>query len=493
MSIEITVPRLGWSMDEGTFGGWLKAEGDLVREGDALFDIEGDKATQSIESFDAGILRISADGPKAGDTVKVGQVLGHLEPRTGQRGESTATASATTQDVAAASGSTSRPVVAAPSTRVPAPTNPSSAATAASKSSPCPPTPVERDLPAGHTLASPALRRLARELGVDLHAIAHGDKYQVSAAEIMHAAIGKSAQAGEPLPGTANRSTDSPVTPRAKRVAGELGVDVRNIVGSGKNGRIREADVRQAVANQSNGDARSQPRREPTQSGETPTPLRRVIAQRMMAASHETAPVTLIAHADASELVRLRAECKRAGEAGGVTAPSYTELLVKLSASALVEHPALLNQWIDDQIVAPDGVHIAVAVDTPYGLMTPVVRDVPSLGLHQLALAMKELIELARTRQLSVEQLQGGAFTVSSLGGYRVEEFTPILNRPQTAILGVGRITKQPVVRDDQLAIGHRVALSLTFDHRVVDGAPAAAFLTSLCEKIEAPLGWLVM
>jgi pyruvate dehydrogenase E2 component (dihydrolipoamide acetyltransferase) len=172
--------------------------------------------------------------------------------------------------------------------------------------------------------------------------------------------------------------------------------------------------------------------------------------------------------------------------------PGYTELFVKLSAAALQKHPVLLDQWIDERIAPPDGIHIAVAVATPHGLVTPVIRDAPHLSLRELSGTFAQLVELARTQRLSVEQMRGGAFTVSSLGGYRVDAFTPILNPPQTAILGVGRISEQPVVREKQLAVAEVVSLSLTFDHRVVDGAPAAAFLTTLCEMIERPLGWLL-
>jgi pyruvate dehydrogenase E2 component (dihydrolipoamide acetyltransferase) len=484
MSIEITVPRLGWSMEEGSFCRWLKSDGELVREGDELFELEGDKATQVVESFDAGILRIETDGPQPGDVVKVGQVLGHLEPRSGKAGsekpKAPTIAAKTTPANGDGVGDASRSV--APASAAPAaaaPYSPSRAATA----------PVAKRGAAGCiAVASPAVRRLARELGVDLKSISRSDTFPVSASELM-----RSLDRDAPGSATARRQgLNRPVTPRARCVARELGVDASNLVGTGRNGRIREADVREARPRDV---IAPQLRSTPTTNSQVGAPisnLRRVIAQRMMAAFHETAPVTLTTRADASELVRFRTECKRTSEERGVKPPSYTELFVKLCAAALEKHPALLDQWVDGRIVKPEGIHVAVAVATPNGLVTPVIRDVPAMSLRELSSGFAELVELARSQRLTVEQMRGGAFTVSSLGGYRVEAFTPILNPPQTAILGVGQISPQSVVRDGQLAVAEVVSLSLTFDHRVVDGAPAAAFLTSVCEMIESPLGWLL-
>ncbi|HMO83377.1 MAG TPA: dihydrolipoamide acetyltransferase family protein [Lacipirellulaceae bacterium] len=281
------------------------------------------------------------------------------------------------------------------------------------------------------------------------------------------------------------------VTPRARRAARVLHVDPESIEGTGRHGRVRETDVRKA-ASSSAGSRSPLQQSESVVAGEPITPLRRVIAQRMMHASHETAPVTLTARADVTELVRFRDECKRTSAERGLQAPSYTALTVKLAAAALEKHPAVMGQWIDERIVKPQGIHIAVAVDTIHGLMTPVVHNVPSLSLRELSEELAKLIEQARERRLSAEQMQGGTFTVSSLGGYRVEAFTPILNPPQTAIVGVGRIAKQPVVREGQIAVGDVLSLSLTFDHRVVDGAPAAAFLTTLCDILENPLAWIL-
>ena len=485
-AIEVTVPRLGWSMEEGSFCRWLKADGEMVREGDGLYELEGDKATQVVESFDAGLLRIPADGPQPGDIVKVGQVLAHLEGRAAKG--ATPKAPAPAAQHAPANG-TATPV--AKSNGAPAQNGSSPASAAPPIGTGVASPSVEKVNASGGPVASPSVRRLARELGIDLQKYEHDDASTLSASELIRLA-GKTA-ASRPTASTSDVPTrdHAAVTPRAKRIAGELGVDPADAVGSGRNGRVREQDIR-AVATERTSTPPTVGSSAGPLAGEPIAHLRRVIAQRMMAASHETAPVTLTARADASELVRFRDECKRTSSERGVSPPSYTELFVKLCAAALEKHPALLDQWVNERLVKADGVHIAVAVATPHGLMTPVLRDVPRLSLRELSASFASLVELARTQRLSVEQMRGGAFTVSSLGGYRVEAFTPILNPPQTAILGIGRISEQPVAKQRQLVVADVVHLSLTFDHRVVDGAPAAAFLTSLCDVIENPLAWLL-
>jgi pyruvate dehydrogenase E2 component (dihydrolipoamide acetyltransferase) len=148
--------------------------------------------------------------------------------------------------------------------------------------------------------------------------------------------------------------------------------------------------------------------------------------------------------------------------------------------------------WRDDAIFASDDVHIGIAVDTDAGLMAPVLRDVPSLAVRQVAEQSRALIEQARAQRLTVEQMQGGTFTVTNLGMHGIDAFTPIINLPQVAILGVGRITREPAVMNEQIVPRDMLTLSLTFDHRAVDGGPAARFLDALRGAIEQPAAWLV-
>lgn len=376
MAREITVPRLGWTMEEGTFGGWLKADGETVREGDELFLLESDKASEAVTALDAGTLRIPANGPAKGDTVQVGQCLGYLVAP----GEAL-------------------PLVSAPAPAV-APTTRSE------------PTPVER---------TEVTRRV--------------------------------------------RPTASP---RARRVAQELGVDLAGLRGSGRTGRIVERDVRAAAP------AAATERRLPV------TPLRRLIAERMSAGVRTTAPVTLTTKADAT---RLRDFRERHPDA---VRPSYTELLIERTARVLQRHPLLNTRWEADSIVVSTSVHMAVAIDTDAGLVAPVVRDAHALSLAELRARLRELAERARQGRLRAEEVHGGTFTLTNLGMYGIDAFTPILNVPQVAILGVGRVVLEPAVFEGQIVPRAMMALSLTFDHRAVDGGPAARFLDDLRRTIEA-------
>jgi pyruvate dehydrogenase E2 component (dihydrolipoamide acetyltransferase) len=354
----VTVPRLGWSMDEGTFVGWLKRDGEAVRPGDPLFSLESDKATEQIEAIDAGILHIPPDGPKPGDKVTVGQKLGEL--------------------IAEA---TSPPV---------------------------------------RVTESPVCRQA--------------------------------------------------VTPRARRAARELGVDLNGLRGSGKGGRVRERDVR-ALGGTPGG--RLVPH----------TNLRRTIATRMVAGVTQAAPVTLTTKADASNLVNLRDQFKTAGE----TAPGYTDLILKLSAAALRKHPMLQAQWREDGLYVPDRVDIAIAVDTEAGLLAPVVRGADRLGLREIVERTRELIARCRSGRITAEQMRDATFTMSNLGGHGIDAFTPIVHLPECAVLGVGRIVREPAIVEDNIVPLDRITLSLTFDHRVVDGAPAARFLDTLRGFVEQP------
>jgi pyruvate dehydrogenase E2 component (dihydrolipoamide acetyltransferase) len=189
-------------------------------------------------------------------------------------------------------------------------------------------------------------------------------------------------------------------------------------------------------------------------------------------------------------LVNFRRRFKEANSAAGPV-PSYTDLLVKLSAAALQDHQQMAGQWRDDGIFVPDQCNISFAVDTEAGVMAPVIHDVPGKSLRQVAVESRELTKLARDGGLSAEQMQGGTFTITNLGRFGVDTFTPIINLPQAAILGVGRIVLEPVVLEGQVVAREMLSLSLTFDHRVTDGAPAARFLDTLRACIEDPSPWL--
>jgi pyruvate dehydrogenase E2 component (dihydrolipoamide acetyltransferase) len=447
MAHDIVIPRLGWSMEVGTFVGWSKRDGDPVRRGDVLFELEGEKACQDIEAVDEGILRIPPTGPQPGAVLKVGAVVGYLvEP-----GEAV-------------------------------PWNDAAPRTADVRSDPW------ATIPPG---ASPAVRRQARKAGIALtDLMGTGPGGRVLSVDVARAGDSRERRGGAAASwsGSVAPATEHLpfASPRARRVAAEVGVDWRQLAGTGAGGRIRERDVRAAAA--SGGSAANAPEL-PLDGGQRVplTSRRRKIAQRMVASRQQTVPVTLMTRADATNLVHLRDQFKTAG---GGAVPSYQDIITKLVAEILPRHPLLAGRWDHDAIVLPaEGeIHIGMAVDTEQGLLVPVIRNPGSLSLVEVAETARALVARARSESLSAAEMQGGVFTITNLGAFGIDAFTPIINTPETAILGLGAIRGEPVIQDDgQIAPRHLMALSLTFDHRVLDGAPAARFLQDLVNRIAKP------
>jgi pyruvate dehydrogenase E2 component (dihydrolipoamide acetyltransferase) len=449
MAVEIKVPRLGWSMEEGTFVEWLKRDGEFVQAGQPLFSIEGDKAIQDVEAIGSGILRISPQAPENGEPVSVGVTLAFL-------------VTADEADPFSAS-EPQKPQPGKPSVPQPKPEVPQPKPARPDQPGPEVPRPSQPEIPPmeppQHEPASPSFG--SRQRGSDRR-------------------LGP--------------ATMSPrISPRALRAAHELGIDWREVSGSGRGGRIRERDVRAVVDANRRAVAHSRPAvaTELTENASR-LALRRTIAARMSAGAQSTAPVTLTTSADATNLVNLRTQFKAAATESENVAPGYLAFITKLAAHALAEHPHLNQQWIDGRIETPDAIHIAVAVDTAAGLLAPVLRDVPALGVREIAARLVDVTARAESGQLTLAELTGGTFTISNLGAYGIDAFTPILNVPQCAILGLGRIDRRPAAVGDQIVPRDQMTLSLTFDHRIVDGAPAAKFLATLRQGIENPGPWLV-
>jgi pyruvate dehydrogenase E2 component (dihydrolipoamide acetyltransferase) len=448
-------------MEQGTFVGWLKKSGEQVHPGDALFTLEGEKAIQEIEAVDSGLLHIDATNPAEGDIVAVGSVIGYL----------------------LAAGETAPPIPSRPIPSAPPQRESIPSAVRGSLRSPQHVRQVENPPP-----ASPAVRRLARQLGVDLVPLTSAGR--ISEADVCRRYL---QSRGEFLPSVVaappvipsapairssvvpRRSRNLPtISPRAARSAARLGVDWTQLPGTGSQGRIRERDVL-AV-----GDNLVAP---PLSTSSTTraipiTPLRRTIANRMVTSLQRTAPVTLTTQVDVSSLVEFRERLKQSGES---LIPSLTDCFVKLTALALCEHPVLNARWRDDAIELIDDIHIGIAVDTNAGLLVPVVRDAQRRTVFEIASQSRSLIEQARARRLTPQELQGGTFTITNLGSLDIDAFTPIINFPETAILGLGRIQTQAATPTaDSARTRQTMTLSLTFDHRVLDGAPAARFLQTL-------------
>jgi pyruvate dehydrogenase E2 component (dihydrolipoyllysine-residue acetyltransferase) len=258
------------------------------------------------------------------------------------------------------------------------------------------------------------------------------------------------------------------ISPRARRLARQTGIDWQHVQGTGRHGRIRECDIGAAARTTLPGRVIAH------------TSMRRTIAARMTAGVMQAAPVTLTTRADAAYLVRERQELKQAG-----LAVSYTDMIVQRTARVLREHPMLQAQWRDDGLFVPECIHVAIAVDAPAGLYAPVLHNADRMSLAELAARSSELIGLARDSRLAAEHLRDATFTVTNLGMFGVDAFTPIIHLPQCAVLGVGRIVRVPAVVDDAVVPRDQITLSLTFDHRVVDGGPAARFLDAVRRSIE--------
>ncbi len=388
-------------MEEGKFLAWLKKDGDFIKEGEPLFTLESDKAAQEVEAIDSGILHIAPDGPKPGDIIKVGHVLGYLLAE----GESA-------------------PVANQPEIKT---------------------------------------RQLSEPLQSGENNLIH------SPAPI--------------LPPTKSR-TETPASPRARRAAKTHRVELAALAPTGKGGRIRERDVLAAATSLSAFGTKRVPL----------TQMRRIIAARLMHSRQTTVPVTITGRCDATEILALRKQLKSMGEKANLAViPTINDILVKLTAAALRQHPMLAATWAEDHLLLPETTHLGIAVDSEGGLLVPVIRNVDSSTLTQIAAQSQKLIAAARAGQLAAADMQGACFTLSNLGSLGVEAFTPVINPPESAILGIGAIVREAVPLDDgTFTARDRLTLSLTFDHRVNDGAAAARFLQTLRHLIEQPFLGLV-
>ena len=313
------------------------------------------------------------------------------------------------------------------------------------------------------------------------------------------------------------------VSPVARRIAEEQALDLAQIEGTGPGGRIVKEDVERAaaeaepkpeperikaspVARLAEAEAEAAPAPEP-ETAPAPIPtevappetehvipmvgVRRTIAERMAHSAQTTAPVTLTLTAGATEMVRMREELKAALADTGQPVPTYNDILIKLVAQALSEHPALNARLVEDEIHQLAEISVGLAVDMEAGLFVPVIRGAKDLSLRKVAQETRRLIDRVAEGRFAPQDLQGGTFTITNLGGFEIEAFTPIINPPECAVLGVGRIAPQPVVREGEIVVRSMVVLSLTFDHRLVDGAPAARFHQRVKALVENPVAAL--
>ena len=452
MASEIVLPQWGMEMQDGTIVRWLKQEGDTVEEGEALVEVETAKLQTELESTASGVLsRIVA---QEGEIVPIRGVLCVIaEP-----GEEIAPAPAP----AAASTTT------APATQA-APTNGASAAVGVQ--------------------VVPAARRLARERAVDLAQVrGSGPSGRILLADVEAALRAPAAPATD----GAGRV---PVVPAARRLARDNGIDLATISGSGPQGRILIEDVEAAIASRSAPAPGSAV--DPTTDGVVPlTGIRGAVATRMLQSIQSTAQVTLTTEAIVTEAMQLRRGLSRhhADEAGGNIGP--LPVVVKATAEALKRHPRMnaietTSANGDAQVQMLSEINIGLAVALEEGLVTPVIRGADGKSLAQLAAENRDLASRTREGRTRPEEISGGTFTITNLGANEIDGFTPIINPPQVGILGVGRVVEKPVIANGEIVKGEAMYLSLTFDHRVIDGAPAAAFLQTVKGLLEDPW-WMV-
>jgi pyruvate dehydrogenase E2 component (dihydrolipoamide acetyltransferase) len=536
MAIEFAMPKLGLTMESGTILRWLVPDGADVTAGQAVLLVETDKVETEIEASGSGVLAQTGEiGVEYPCGVRIGWFLeaGEDAPPPGDAAPAPGDAVPATAPEPAADAAV--PL----SSRQPSPQS-------------VPAAPVRA--PGERILASPAAKRLARELGVELAAVAgSGPKGRITERDVQAAADAPAAfstvETADATGSTAREragvagsmapepsvSAQPPATLAARQLADLLGVDLRSVPASAEDGRISRADVAahvrtlladlssrsagegaaspagalpaQAIATAGGADASAAP----TPAAEAAAPLtqtpteqiplrgmRGVIAERMSASLRSMAQLTLTMDVDMSAVVAERAALLDAargdaayGQDEGADAtetvvPGYTDFVIAAAAAALSEHPRVNSQVTDDAVALLGDIHVGLAVALDDGLLVPVIRHADRLSLGETAAETKRLAAGARGGTLGYDGYQGATFAVTALGMFGVDAFTPVINPPNTAILGVGRIRNDTDWSSGAPAARPTLTLSLTWDHRAFDGAPAARFAGAVRDWLEA-------
>ena len=437
MATKLIMPKLGMAMSEGKVVKWLKGDSAEVKKGEPVVAVMSKKITYEVVAPADGIVRHVAH---AKDTCDIGQIIGFI----------------------------TAPGEELPEVKVAIPAETPAAVPVTTKA-PTPAAPVEAPVPGPGTgvareekfvPSSPAARRLAKELGVGISRVIPSG-LRITEKDVQAYYEEQSRIVASPL---------------ARRMAEEEGLDLTQIQGTGPGGRVTEEDVLRAL------EAPEVPVAAPPQA----IPfigMRQAIAEQMVHSLQTMAQITMTTKVDVTELKSTReALAARWGRK-----VSYTVLLVKALTVALRDHPLLGAKLIGNEIVMPTEMNIGVAVALEDGLIVPVIRNADQLTLLEISDKIKDLAQRARENALEVDEVVGGSFTITNLGLYGIDTFTPIINPPEVAILGVGRITEELALANGQVTARSKLVLSLTIDHRIVDGAPGAAFLQTLTQLLEHP------
>ncbi|HEX7057157.1 MAG TPA: dihydrolipoamide acetyltransferase family protein [Bacilli bacterium] len=437
MATEVFMPKLSMTMEVGTIVQWFKEEGDSIEAGEPLLEVLTDKIAIEVEAYVSGVLLKRYYGNDA--VVPVNSVIGYI----GEAGENV-------PDEPPAAGGTQQEKETVEAV--------AEGEQASEEKHP--------DAAQGPVRATPAARKAARDAGIRLaDVVGTGPNGRIQRDDVLKLTAQNA---------SADPETGPKATPLARKIAAAEQIDLGQISGTGANGKIVRADL--------------------PLSSEAAAPamqkfegVRKIIGQRMAQSAFTAPHVTLHSEVDMNEAVKLRTKLLPLVEQATGLRLSYMELIVKAVALALRKHPDINVSLDGDYIRFHQDVHIGMAVAREEGLIVPVIRNADKKRLTELVETCKSLAKLARENKLAADQITGGTFTISNLGMYAVDAFTPIINQPESAILGVGRITEKAVGVNGAIELRPMMALSLSFDHRVIDGAPAAAFLTSLKKILENP------
>ena len=462
MATPVLMPLMGMTMEEGIITSWLVADGDTVKVGDPVAEFETDKINAAIEAPAGGI--IGGIAAAVGESVKVmAPVCYLLEP-----GESAPTGEAPAAPAPAAAAAPAAPQPAAPP---PIATNPTP-----------PPAPAD-----GRVKATPVARKIAAERGIDLASVQGSGPGGRIVAEDLDAAAAPAVVAApvaiaNAVVQAAGRIKSSPF---ARKLASEAGIDLADLTGTGPGGRIIGADVNAATA--APAPLSAPPATTATGSSLAFTGVRRLIADRMVESLTTSAQLTLVSEADATAFVGLRSELAAQYESTLGFRLAYNDLFARIATRALTEHPNMNSRLDGEHIIQLPYVNVGLAIDQEGGLVVPNIKNAHQMQLIELAMAFRDVIGRANDGQLTLDDVTGGTFTITSLGPMDVDAFTPVLNPPEAAILGIGRIQPKPAVVENEVTVRQLLTLSLTFDHRLNDGAPAARFLQRIKQLIEHP------
>jgi pyruvate dehydrogenase E2 component (dihydrolipoamide acetyltransferase) len=445
------------TMEEGRLVTWHKAEGDAVKSGDVIAEIETDKAVMELVARGDGVLR--ARLLAEGETAPVGQLVGVIaEPA---------------EDIAALISSSRAPAASVPAASVPAASVPAGSGATASPPNesppPAPPAPAAPPRPAPPPAASAAT---------------------AAAPSAASASAPSTPAASVPPTGNGGRVRSSPL---ARRVASERGVELGAITGTGPSGRIIKRDVDGVVAPSVSGARPSaaaveRPRVVPADGDfhdVALTQIRKTIAKRLAESIGPVPTFYLTADYDVERMAEMRSAMAAQGDEFRV---SFNDILLKAVATGLSQHPEVNAHWLGDRIRYFNRVHLGMAVAVDDGLITPVLFDADAKGLRQVADESRALAARARARKLTPSEYTGSTFSVSNLGMFGIEQFTAIINPPEAGILAAGAVEARPVVVDGAVAVRRRMRVTMSCDHRVIDGATGARFLQTLRRLVENPL-----